>query len=269
MNRRDLMKTAAAGALAASGFFCAAKAQTAKKTFVLTPGAYSGSWLFQRVADRLIAQGHRVHNMTFTGLGERAHTFSKSIDVDTHAQDIVNLIRFNDMRDVVLVAHSYAGIPATGAADELGPGPIGKLIYVDALVPDKSMSWRDFHTEAQQKGNMDNLLGHGEGYRLLPWTDVAGITNVLAVTPEDAKITADKSTPMPGLTYVSRVTIKNGGYSRFGDRTYIECNAPALPTIAQSKARVKSEQGWKFAELGSGHMPMFSRPDELTSLLTA
>ena len=234
MNRRIALKLALGAA--SFGIAAGARAQTASagRTFVLTPGAYTGSWLFTRVEERLRAKGHQVHNMTFTGLGDRAHLFSRSVDVNTHAQDIVNLIRFNDMRDVVLVAHSYAGIPATGAADELGPDHIARLIYVDALVPNVSMSWRDFHTEAQQKANMDNLLGPGEGYRLMPATNAEALAAPLGLSLPDSKIMATKSTPMPGGAYVVRVAIKNGGYQRFADRTYVHCNAPPLATFAQS-----------------------------------
>jgi pimeloyl-ACP methyl ester carboxylesterase len=239
----------------------------AKKTIVMVPGAYAGSWLYHKIEPRLLAKGHRVFNLTFTGIGERAHLFSPEIDAMTHARDIISLVRFNELTDVILVAHSYAGIPATAAADELGPGLISRLIYLDALVPDRDMGWRDFHTEAQQKANMDNLQGIGEGKRLVPPTNVPELMALLGLPKEDAEFLVRKSTPMPPLTYTGRVTLKNGGYKRFPDRVYVECNAPPLATIAQSKARVKSEHGWTIVELQSGHNAMLSAADQLTKVL--
>jgi pimeloyl-ACP methyl ester carboxylesterase len=239
------------------------------RTFVLAPGAYAGGWLYQKVEPLLLARGHRVFSLTFTGLGDRAHEFSPDIDAMIHARDIIELIRSHELLDVTLVAHSYAGIPATAAADQIGPGTISRLIYIDALVPNRAMSWRDFHTAPQQKANLDNLRGPGEGSRLMPPSDIAEMMKLLGLSREDAELLACMSTPMPARAYDSPVTIEKGGYQRFEARTYIDCTTPPLPTIAQSKARVRQEQGWKIVPLVSGHNPMLSMPDQVAELLTA
>ena len=85
------------------------------KTFVLVHGAWHGGWCWRRVADRLEQRGHRVFTPTLTGLGERSHLLSPAIDLDTHITDVVNLVRFEDLRDIVLVGHSYAGFVVSGA----------------------------------------------------------------------------------------------------------------------------------------------------------
>jgi pimeloyl-ACP methyl ester carboxylesterase len=270
INRRHLI-TLAGASVAASLAACGTTASmtaSGGKTFVMVPGAYTGSWLYASMAAKMRAQGHTVHALTFSGLGDKQHMMNDNIDVNTHVADIVNFIRFEELKDVVLVAHSYSGIPATGAVDQLSANVIKQLVYIDALVPLDNMGWSDLHTDAQRKGNMDNLNGRGAGTRLIPATSTQGLPEALGISMADAELLVRKQTPMPGKTYTSRVSIKNGGYSKF-DRLYVDCTQPALPTIAQTKQRIRSEPGWKFAELKTGHMPMVSMTDELIKLVTA
>src|SRR5918996_4325685 len=100
-------------------------------TYVLVGGAWLGGWAGQPVARELRRQGHDVYPVTFTGLGERSHLAGPEVDLDTYLADVVNLIEFEDLRDVVLVGHSYAGLVVTGVADRI-PERIGLLAYLDA-----------------------------------------------------------------------------------------------------------------------------------------
>ena len=101
---------------------------------VLVHGAFHGGWCWRAVADRLAADGHRVFRPTLTGLGERAHLVTESVDLDTHIQDVINVVNCEELDRVVLVAHSYGGMPATGAADALA-GRLAALVYLDAYTP--------------------------------------------------------------------------------------------------------------------------------------
>src|SRR3954452_9415811 len=103
------------------------------KTYVLVHGAWGGGWQWAPVAERLRAQGHRVFTPTQTGLGERKHLLSRDITIDTFVEDIVNMLEAEDLRDVVLVGHSFGGISITGAADRV-PDRIRHLVYLDALI---------------------------------------------------------------------------------------------------------------------------------------
>src|SRR5215211_3562304 len=104
-------------------------------TYVLVGGAWLGGWCWQPVARRL-HNGHDAYPVTLTGLGERVHLASAEVDLDTHITDVVNLIEFEDLRDVVLLGHSYAGIVVTGAADRV-PERIAQLVYLDTgALPD-------------------------------------------------------------------------------------------------------------------------------------
>jgi pimeloyl-ACP methyl ester carboxylesterase len=103
-------------------------------TYVLVHGGAHGGWCYGRMAPLLRAAGHEVFAPTLTGVGERAHLLSPDIDLDTHIQDVVQVLRYEDLRDVILVGHSYGGMVITGVADR-APDRVGHLVYLDAATP--------------------------------------------------------------------------------------------------------------------------------------
>lgn len=108
--------------------------------FVLVHGAWHGAWCWRRVTDRLQAAGHRVHAVTLTGVGERSHLLSRDITLETHITDVLQAIAFEEMDDVVLAVHSYAGMIGTAVADRIGDR-LRHLVYVDAVVPRPGEAW--------------------------------------------------------------------------------------------------------------------------------
>jgi pimeloyl-ACP methyl ester carboxylesterase len=102
-------------------------------TFVLVHGGWHGGWAWREVARRLRAAGHEVYAPTLTGLGERVHLLSERVSQELHAEDVANVLFYEDLRDVVLVGHSYSGIVITLAAERTDR--IGQLVYLDAMVP--------------------------------------------------------------------------------------------------------------------------------------
>src|SRR5918995_2086278 len=102
--------------------------------YLLVPGAWLGGWAWKDVAARLRAEGHDVYPVTLTGLGERAHLATPDVDLETHIQDVVNVLFYEDLRDVVLVKHSYGGNVITGVADR-SPERLRQLVYLDAATP--------------------------------------------------------------------------------------------------------------------------------------
>lgn len=102
-------------------------------TYVLVHGAWHGGWCWKAVAQILRAHGHQVFTPTLSGLGERAHLLSKAIDLSVFIQDVVNVLKYEDLTDVVLVGHSFGGLPITGAADRV-PQRIRQLVFLDAVV---------------------------------------------------------------------------------------------------------------------------------------
>ena len=131
------------------------------KTFVLVVGAWMGGWAWRKMNPLLRAQGHEVYPVTLTGLGERVHLGTPGTNLSTHIRDVVNVLEFEDLRDVTLVGHSYSGIVVSGAAD-LVPERVVRVVYLDAAAPKDGQSlfdinppmYRSFVTEeARQKGD--------------------------------------------------------------------------------------------------------------------
>ncbi len=99
-----------------------ATSETARATFVLVPGQWTGAFIWHLVTPLLRAAGHEVYEVTCTGLGDRVHLANPAIDLDTHITDVVNTIEYADLHDVVLVGHSSAGMIITGVAERIPSG---------------------------------------------------------------------------------------------------------------------------------------------------
>src|SRR4029077_15616455 len=106
----------------------------AMATYVLVHGGGHGGWCYQPTAELLRAAGHRVLAPSLTGCGERKHLLAPGIDLDTHIEDVVSLLFYEDLRDVILVGHSYGGMVVTGVADRAADR-VGRIVYLDAANP--------------------------------------------------------------------------------------------------------------------------------------
>jgi pimeloyl-ACP methyl ester carboxylesterase len=225
-------------------------------TFVLVHGAWHGGWCWDRVAPRLAERGHRVTTPTLTGLGERQHLAGASVDLDTHVTDVLNHIKYEGLRDVVLVAHSYAGFVAFGVA-ETAAAAIDRLVLIDGFVP------RDGETMADHVGERGpqyrDAAASDPGY-LIPAPPAA----VLGVPADDTWV-EPRMTPQPVATYLQPLAV-TGAVAGITDKSYISCTAPALPVLEESKRRI-AEAGWPMSELACGHDAMVAMPAELTALL--
>jgi pimeloyl-ACP methyl ester carboxylesterase len=135
-----------------------------KFTFVLVHGATAGGWEWKSTGKFLTDDGHTVYRATLTGLGERMHLNSTDIDLQTHINDVVNLILFEDLRDVVLTGHSYGGMVITGVIDRI-PERIRHVVFLDAAVPDDGMSiWDIFGAGAPRDPERFK-----DGFMQVPW----------------------------------------------------------------------------------------------------
>jgi len=134
-----------------------------KYTFVLVHGATAGGWEWKKTGKFLTDDGHTVYRATLTGLGEREHLNSPEIDLQTHINDVVNLILFEDLHDVVLTGHSYGGMVITGVMDRI-PERLRHVVFLDAAVPDDGMSiWDLFGGKGPQGPNI------ADGFMQVPW----------------------------------------------------------------------------------------------------
>lgn len=142
----------------------AADANPEKYTFVVVHGATAGGWEWKRTGAFLTADGHTVHRVTLTGLGERMHLNSPDIDLETHINDVVNTILFEDLHDVVLTGHSYGGMVITGVMDRV-PERIRHVVFLDAAVPDDGMSIWDLLGGNGQR----DPSRFADGFMQVPW----------------------------------------------------------------------------------------------------
>lgn len=235
--------------------------------FVLVHGAWHGGWCWQRVTAVLQKEGHRVHAVTLTGLGERAHLLSPSITLDTHIDDVISAIEVEELSDVVLAVHSYAGMIGTAVADRLSKR-LKHLVYVDAVVPKPGESWSSTQSAATQQQRLAAAQASTRFSFPPPDPEVFGLHDA------DHAWVKRRQTPHPGNTYQSPLNFDVQRVAAV-PRTFISCTQPALPTIEPSRLRVKDPKFWdgawrpnsKVVELKTGHDPMISEPAALARIL--
>jgi pimeloyl-ACP methyl ester carboxylesterase len=235
--------------------------------FVLVHGAWHGGWCWQRVTSALQAQGHRVHALTLTGLGERAHLLSPAITLDTHIDDVISAIEVEELHDVILAVHSYAGMIGTAVADRLGKH-LKHLVYIDAVVPKPGESWSSTQSAAVQQQRLSAAQASTRFSFPPPDPEVFGLKDA------DHAWVKRRQTPHPGNTYQAPLDFDVQRVAAI-PRTFVNCTQPALGTIEPSRLRVKDAKFWdgawlpnsKVVEIKTGHDPMISEPAALTKIL--
>jgi len=236
-------------------------ARGTSKTFVLVHGASHGGWCWRAVADRLRGHGHAVTTPTLTGLGERAHLLDDAIDLDTHITDLENHLRFEDLDDIVLVGHSYAGAVITGVADRCRR-PIGRLIYLDALLLLNGETVMSQVPKAVAEERMKFARETGGLVMPVPPPAAFGVTD-----PDRATWLESKLTPHPIKTYLTELRL--GSIIGKGlPADYIVCTDPLYRGLAEAHTRAL-ETGWPVHELATGHDAMVISPMETADLLEA
>lgn len=230
---------------------------------VLIHGAWHGAWCWRRVLPGLRAAGHGAHAVTLTGVGERAHLLRPDLRLRDHIADVLGLIDAEELGDdLVLVGHSYGGLVMTGVADALlarGLKP-RHLVYVDAVTPHPGESWSSQHAPETVRARLEAAVQRPDG--AMPPPDAA----VFGLDGADRDWVNRRQTPQPAGVYQDRLDFDAARIATL-PRTFIDCTAPALPTIAVMRERVRREPGWQVVELATGHDPMISAPEALVALL--
>ena len=229
-----------------------------QKTFLLIHGAWHGGWCWRRVVDLLAARGHRVFAPTMTGLGERSHLMSASINLDTHIADIVNVITWEDISDICLVAHSYAGWPSSGAIERV-PERISSIVWLDAFKPENGQRWYDL-TNEQGRASIDSVIANGEPSRPKPKAAMSHVNE------KDQAWVDAKMTPQP--VGVSMQPIKlTGARERVAKKTYIRAPLYPQPTFDAAYAACKADKTWRALQATCGHDVMVDEPEWLVKVL--
>jgi pimeloyl-ACP methyl ester carboxylesterase len=221
-------------------------------TFVLVHGAWAGGWEHQKLAAALQAGGHTVHRVTLTGQGDRSHLASPDVGVTLHIQDVVNFIEWENLRDVVLVGHSYGGMVITGVVDRL-PERFKHVIYLDAFLPeDGESAYGTFGPEgaARRRPAVNGFL---------PLGDQTG-QPVPHVVPQSEK------------TFTEPVALKNQDKARAIPTTYIltadDTQQPEKDMFHRYYVRARA-RGWKALIMQGDHVVHLSQTAETARLLAA
>ncbi|MFE9423927.1 alpha/beta fold hydrolase [Kitasatospora sp. NPDC006697] len=219
--------------------------------YILVPGTYHGGWWFEPIAERLRQQGHRAVALSLTGLGELNHLLDGSVNLETHIEDVLRAVDAEEAEQVVLVGHSYGGMPITGAADRR-PERIRSLVYLDAFVPRDGESVLDIQP-ADWRQRILNAAS-GNGYAMVPPP---------ILSEQEPRVT---SHPLGSSVQRIRLT---GAQEKVERRTYVHHSAFVGTPFVPTWERIRQEPGWTALELPIGHDIVREAPEELLELLLA
>lgn len=236
-------------------------ARAGRLTFVLVHGAWHGGWCWRRVSARLMQQGHRVFAPTLTGLGERRHLLSASITLETFVRDICNVIEFEELRDIVLVGHSFGGAVIGGVAAEM-PERICRLVYLDALVLEPGQCPFNVFPPEVIEARRASARETSAGISLpVPPAEAFGV-----FCDPDAAWLRRRLTPHPLGPYESAVRSVEPCGCRI-PRTYIACTDPPYEPFRRIREKVRRSPDWDWREIATGHDAMVTDPEGLALLL--
>jgi len=223
---------------------------------VLAHGAWSSAWAWKKVRPLMASAGHQFFAPSYTGLGERAHLASPSNDLETHIADVLGVLKYEDLRDVVLMGHSYGGMVATGVADR-ARDRIAQVIYLDAFVPADGQALIDLLPAAER----DRLLGSvkaGDGWRVMPNPTPPD------TSPEDLAWVAKFRIPQSVKCFEQPLRLQA---ALSVPRAYIHCTRYLdKKPFAQFATRAQRD-GWPCYDLDASHSPNVTAPAELMRLL--
>lgn len=232
---------------------------TQRKTFVLVHGTSHGGWCWVRVAELLRSRGHRVFTPTLTGCGERSHLMRADIDLDTHITDVVNVIKWEGLEDVVLCGHSYGGWVISGVAEQVLPA-IRSIVYLDAFLPEDGQRGFDLQSP-DSKVAVEKAVAAGEISR------PAGSAARYGLAGEDLAWADSLLTPQPVGVSLQPIRL-TGARDRVPKKAYILATGnntnPAFPAACD---KLKSDPSWQVFDLPCGHDAMIEMPEALSDIL--
>jgi pimeloyl-ACP methyl ester carboxylesterase len=229
--------------------------------YVLVHGGGHGGWCYQPVARLMRAQGHEVYTPTLTGLGEREHLLSPAVDLEMHITDVVKLLQFEDLGEVILVGHSYGGMVITGVADR-APGRIRNLVFLDAAMPQNGQSLVDhagpFILAARTRSRMVN----GIELVLFPGEDPLNFFGVK--DPGQIAWMKPKLTPHPWKCFDQKLVLKDEAAMRKIPLSVIVCSSHMND---EARAALEALSNGRFWEIDTGHDLMVTEPAAVAEML--
>jgi len=224
------------------------------RNFVLVHGAWHGGWCYQRVAELLRGQGHRVYAPTLTGLGERSNLAGFPINCSTHIQDVINVILWEKLENVILCGHSYGGMVIGGVADAIAQ-KISAMVYLDCPLPEDGKSAFDLVPQALAR--LVAAAGEYGGFLVKPPSAKTFDVNAADQDMVDALLTPH---PLASLCERLRLT---GAYMHIARNIYVQATNGHYP----APVRIKEDPEWKVVDVTSGHDLMIDAPSAVADVL--
>ena len=230
-------------------------------TFVLVHGGGHGGWCYQAVARIMRSHGQEVYTPTMTGLGERAHLLSPAIDLDSHITDVVKVLDYEDLRNVILVGHSYGGMVITGVADR-ATDRIGHLVYLDAATPQNGQSLVDIAAPFMNAARAQGRMVDGIELVLFPGTDPLQFYGVK--DPQQIAWMKPKLTPHPWKCFEQKLQLTNEAATAKIPQTHICCSS-TMP--GRDRAKLEALSNGRLWEIDTGHDLMITEPEAVAKML--
>jgi len=221
-------------------------AKTTPRTIVFVHGAWGGGWQYTKVQPLLEESGHTVFRPTMTGLGERVHLGGPDVGLSTHIEDIVKMLEFEELEEVVLVGHSYGGMVIAGVADRV-PERIAKLVYFDAILPEDGESVASLFGDA-----IDSMATAGGG-GAEPWQLVPRWVEEGKLPPVDV--------PQPLLTFTEPIVLENPEAGLVPGVFLLTVEAGKEVDDFDAFADRARERGWEVVRMEGSHNPHWYQPE--------
>ena len=229
--------------------------------YVLVHGGGHGGWCYQPVARIMRAQGHEVYTPTLTGLGEREHLMSPTIDLETHITDVAKVLQFEDLTEVILVGHSYGGMVISGVADRV-PERIRNLVFLDAAMPQNGQSLVDHAGPFMAAARSRSRVVNGIELVLFPGEDPMSFFGVK--DPGQIAWMKPKLTPHPWKCFEQKLVLRNEAAMRKIPQSIIVCSSHMND---QARAALRALSNGRFWEIDTGHDLMITEPTAVAGML--
>ena len=234
-------------------------------TYVLVHGGAHGGWCYQPVARILQTHAHVVYAPTLTGLGERSHLLSPEIDLDLHIRDVVALLHYEDLRDVILVGHSYGGMVITGIADRAADR-IAQLVYLDAAMPMNGESLADVSPQMMDATYANARVVDGVELVLFPGTEA--LPNYGVTDPDDVAWMAERLTPHPWKCFTQPLGLTNEDELWAIPQSVICCTS-LLRARGDGPRMARAREAGRVWDIDTGHDLMLTEPQWVADRLLA
>ena len=216
-----------------------------RATIVIVHGAWVGGWRWRPVRELLTDRGHRVYTPTLTGLGERVHLTRPSVNVSLHALDIANVIKYEQLENVLLVAHSYGGMPVSAATELIPEGIVQSVMYMDAFLPEDGDCLNELVPGAP------HLPDDPQDYLVPPPRRNAVGFN--AHMEAGARATYEElRTPQSVHCFNEKVKL-TGARERIAQKTYVLATGYNNDTFTSVAEKLRKRQGWRVEEMPYTH----------------